>query len=82
MIELNKRTQIRDAHNQPPDFPKYTFSLTPIENLPDYVRSRVRFLDVIGKIIGVSDAAMVYTKAGDAMMRRVVHLQDLKYVYL
>lgn len=44
MIKLNKRTQIRDAHNQPPDFPKYTFSLTPIEKLPGYATSKERFL--------------------------------------
>jgi replication factor A1 len=44
MIKLNKRTQIRDAHNQPSDFPKYTFSLIPIEKLPDYAKSKERFL--------------------------------------
>lgn len=48
MIKLNKRTQIRDAHNQPPDFPKYTFSLIPIEKLLDYAKSKERFL---GKLI-------------------------------
>ncbi|XP_021308454.1 replication protein A 70 kDa DNA-binding subunit D-like [Sorghum bicolor] len=78
MIKLNKRTQIRDAHNQPPDFPKYTFSLIPIEKLLDYAKSKERFLDVIGRITGVSNAAMVSTSSGDSMMRRVVHLQDLK----
>lgn len=44
MIKLNKRTQISEAHNQPLDFPKYTFALVPIEKLPEYAQKKERFL--------------------------------------
>ncbi|WVZ67230.1 hypothetical protein U9M48_016338 [Paspalum notatum var. saurae] len=42
-----------------------------------YIRRTDRFLDVIGKITGVSNAAKVYNTSGDPMMRRVIRLQDL-----
>lgn len=38
------------------------------------------FADVIGRIIGVSNLATAYTSSGDKMKRRVVQLQDLKYI--
>lgn len=78
MIKLNRRTLIHKVHDQPSDFPKYTFSLTPFEKLSEYTRKTERFLDVIGKIVGVSNTAMVSTASGELMMRRVIKLQDLK----
>jgi replication factor A1 len=38
MIKLNRRTQIIEATNPPPDFPKYTFSLIPFDKLSDYTK--------------------------------------------
>ncbi|CAN6228936.1 unnamed protein product [Urochloa humidicola] len=77
IIKLN-RTEITEAANQGTDFPKYTFSLVPFDELHCYVKKKERFLDIIGKIIGVSDATIVHTGSGDSMMRRVIHLQDHK----
>ncbi|WVZ67354.1 hypothetical protein U9M48_016442 [Paspalum notatum var. saurae] len=76
MIKLNTRTCIFPCA-ETINFPKYTFSLTPFEILPQYIRRTDRFLDVIGKITGVSNAAKVYNTSGDPMMRRVIRLQDL-----
>ncbi|WVZ87493.1 hypothetical protein U9M48_034124 [Paspalum notatum var. saurae] len=76
MIKLNTRTCIFPC-TETINFPKYTFSLTPFEILPQYIRRTDRFLDVIGKITGVSNAAKVYNTSGDPMMRRVIRLQDL-----
>jgi hypothetical protein len=36
--------------------------------------------DVLGKIVAVSNAAVVRNTSGDLMMRRIIKLQDLKYV--
>jgi replication factor A1 len=44
MIKLNRRTHIVQAANPPIDFPKYTFSLVPIDRLPDYLNKTDRFL--------------------------------------
>ena len=43
MLKFSKRTQIFEA-NDDPAFPKYVFSLTPIEQLPQYARRIDRFL--------------------------------------
>ncbi|WVZ82881.1 hypothetical protein U9M48_030090 [Paspalum notatum var. saurae] len=76
MIKLNTKTCIFPCA-ETINFPKYTFSLTPFEILPQYIRRIDRFLDVIGKITGVSNAAKVYNTSGDPMMRRVIRFQDL-----
>ncbi|WVZ54329.1 hypothetical protein U9M48_005141 [Paspalum notatum var. saurae] len=64
MIKLNTRTCIFPCA-ETINFPKYTFSLTPFEILPQYIRRTDRFL------------AKVYNTSGDPMMRRVIRLQDL-----
>ncbi|XP_066359535.1 uncharacterized protein [Miscanthus floridulus] len=76
MIRLNKRTIIAVPNDQPDSFPKYTFSLTPFTSLLQYLKNE-NFLDVIGRIIAVSNAANVYLSSGDLMMRRLIKLQDL-----
>ena len=43
MLKFSKRTQIFEA-NDDTAFPKYVFSLTPIEQLPQYARRTDRFL--------------------------------------
>jgi replication factor A1 len=35
--------------------------------------------DVLGKIIAVSNPAVVRNTSGDLMMRRIIKLQDLRY---
>ncbi|XP_052166340.1 uncharacterized protein LOC127783127 [Oryza glaberrima] len=77
MIKLNKRTCIIEAKDQPMDFPKYTFDLVSFDKLHDFTSKTDRFLDVIGKIIAVSNAAMISTSSSDYRMRRIVKLQDL-----
>ncbi|XP_039817031.1 uncharacterized protein LOC120679494 [Panicum virgatum] len=59
------------------EFPKYTFSLTPIEILPQFAKNKERFLDVLGKITAVSNPAVVRNTARDLMMTRIIKLQDL-----
>jgi replication factor A1 len=46
MLKFSKRTQVTEATNDDTTFPKYVFSLTPIELLPQYVRRTDRFLGV------------------------------------
>ncbi|KAG2626242.1 hypothetical protein PVAP13_3KG332600 [Panicum virgatum] len=77
MLKFSKRTQILEA-NDDPAFPKYVFSLTPIEQLPQYAKRTDCFLDVLGKITAVSNAAIVRNTSGDLMMRRIIKLQDHK----
>ncbi|KAG2581509.1 hypothetical protein PVAP13_6KG040005 [Panicum virgatum] len=77
MLRLNRRTIIVKSNANDLEFPKYTFSLTPIEILPQFVKNKKRFLDVLGKITAVSNPAVVRNTAGDLMMRRIIKLQDL-----
>ncbi|KAF0906270.1 hypothetical protein E2562_009647, partial [Oryza meyeriana var. granulata] len=77
-IRFNKRTYITEARDQLMKFPKYTFSLVPFDKLHEFTNRTERFLDVIGKIIAVSNAAMISTSSSDFRMRRLVKLQDLK----
>ena len=37
--------------------------------------------DVLGKITAVSNPAVVRNTAGDLMMRRIIKLQDLRYIF-
>ena len=37
--------------------------------------------DVLGKITAVSNPAVVRNIAGDLMMRRIIKLQDLRYIF-
>ncbi|KAG2572591.1 hypothetical protein PVAP13_7KG189765 [Panicum virgatum] len=78
MLRLNRRTTIAKSNAHDLEFPKYTFSLTPIEILPQFVKNKERFLDVLGKITAVSNPAVVRNTVGDIMMRRIIKLQDLR----
>lgn len=44
MIKLNKRTQISQVHPEPPQFPRYVYTLTPIAELPEHVNKKDKFL--------------------------------------
>jgi replication factor A1 len=44
MLKFSKRTQVTEAKSDDTTFPKYVFSLTPIELLPQYVRRTDCFL--------------------------------------
>src|SRR6266498_4588339 len=44
MIKLNKRTELMEIHDEPIDFPKYTFFLTPFPQLPQFERNNEYFL--------------------------------------
>uniref|UniRef100_A0A804Q5Y3 Replication protein A 70 kDa DNA-binding subunit B/D first OB fold domain-containing protein n=1 Tax=Zea mays TaxID=4577 RepID=A0A804Q5Y3_MAIZE len=78
MVKLNKRTIVLEDKDEIQGFPKYTFSLTPLDKLDQYKNKTDRFIDVIAKISGVSNVAKVPTTSGDQQMRRVVLLEDLK----
>ncbi|KAG2616600.1 hypothetical protein PVAP13_3NG248799 [Panicum virgatum] len=64
MLRLNRRTTIATSNANDLDFPKYTFSLTPIEILPQFVKNKECFL-------------VVRNTAGGLMMRRIIKLQNL-----
>ncbi|KAG2605195.1 hypothetical protein PVAP13_4NG109819 [Panicum virgatum] len=76
MLKFIMRTQIFEGNSNETSIPKYVFSLTPIEMLPQYARRTDRFLDVIGKITAISNAAVARNTSGDLMMRRLITLQD------
>lgn len=44
MVKLNRRSCVAETNSQNIAFPKYTFSLTPIEVLPQFVRKNDYFL--------------------------------------
>ena len=46
MLRLNRRTTIATSNANDLDFPKYMFSLTPIEILPQFVKNKERFLGI------------------------------------
>ncbi|XP_039775692.1 uncharacterized protein LOC120643397 [Panicum virgatum] len=78
MLKFGIRTESIHADTDDTTFPKYVFSLTPIEHLSQYVGRTDRFLDVIGKIAAVSNAAVVRNASGDFTMCRVIKLEDHK----
>jgi len=47
MIRLNQYTEITEPKDPAPAFPKYTFSLTPISELNQYIGNQGTFLDVM-----------------------------------
>jgi replication factor A1 len=44
MIRLHHYMEIAETNDPPPDFPKYTFSLTPIPELNQYIGNQASFL--------------------------------------
>ncbi|XP_025826565.1 probable replication factor A 73 kDa subunit isoform X1 [Panicum hallii] len=78
MVKLNKRTVVVEDKDEVPGFPKYTFSLIPLDKLEQYKNKTDRFIDVIAKIRTVTNATKVTTASGDQQMRRVILLEDLK----
>ncbi|XP_062203380.1 replication protein A 70 kDa DNA-binding subunit A-like [Phragmites australis] len=77
MIRLNRRTEIAEVQNEPPDFLKYTFSLTAFPDLYQHTNKTDQFLDVIGQIILVSNTARVLTSQGKLQTKRIINMQDL-----
>ncbi|KAG2613225.1 hypothetical protein PVAP13_4KG345276 [Panicum virgatum] len=77
MIRLNIRTQIAQLQDEPSDFPKYAFSLAPFPNLYQHAGNTEKFLDVIGRILAVSNTARVLTSSGTLKWKRIIHLGDL-----
>ena len=47
MIKLNKRTEITELQDDPSNFPKYTFFLTPFSQIPKSQRSNEYFIGTI-----------------------------------
>lgn len=43
IVKLNRRTEIKSG-DEVPGFPKYTFSLIPFDDLPQYTKKTDRFL--------------------------------------
>jgi replication factor A1 len=57
MLKLNIRTKIIQLNNDIPGFPKYTFSVTPLDKLGDYLNKTEYFL---GKIIQILHKSYIF----------------------
>jgi replication factor A1 len=88
MLKLNFRTKIIQLNNDIPGFPKYTFFLTPLDKLGDYLNKTEYFLGKIIQIVHksyiflydhISNAATAYSTSGEQITRRIIKLQDLRY---
>ncbi|XP_008678601.1 replication protein A 70 kDa DNA-binding subunit A isoform X2 [Zea mays] len=78
MIRLHPKTLLEEVNEDPQDFPKYTFHLTPFPELPQLEGNNEYFIDVIGCITALSDATPFQTSSGIVRMKRLIHLVDLR----
>ncbi|KAL6862442.1 hypothetical protein ACP4OV_016783 [Aristida adscensionis] len=76
MIWLNERAIIDRVYPEPPSFPRYVYSLVPFESLEDFRNKNERFLDVIGQLTAVSNAAIV-TIGNNQQVKRTITLKNL-----
>ncbi|KAL6864688.1 hypothetical protein ACP4OV_015839 [Aristida adscensionis] len=76
MIWLNERAIIDRVYAEPPSFPRYVYSLVPFESLEDFRNKNERFLDVIGQVTAVSNAAIV-TIGNYQQVKRTITLKNL-----
>ncbi|CAL5077051.1 unnamed protein product [Urochloa decumbens] len=59
-------TQIVNPTNPPTTYPRYTYSLTPFEELPMVVGNVQKFVDVLGVVVEISEVEMVQPPNGHA----------------
>ncbi|KAJ1284860.1 hypothetical protein BS78_03G237200 [Paspalum vaginatum] len=78
MIKLTSKTKLTELQAEPQNFPKYTFFLVPFPDLPKYETNKEYFIDVIGRIVALSDPTRVTTSMGIVRTKRLVHLMDLR----
>lgn len=79
MIKLTKWAELKELQDEPINFPKYTFSLTPFQELPRFERNNEYLIDVIGRIVALSDPVRVTTNTGITRTKRIIH--DTTYGY-
>lgn len=77
MIKLTKWAELKELQDEPINFPKYTFSLTPFQELPRFERNNEYFIDVIGRIVALSDPVRVTTNTGITRTKRIIQLMDI-----
>ncbi|KAL6615238.1 hypothetical protein ACP70R_037508 [Stipagrostis hirtigluma subsp. patula] len=81
MIKLTRRTLIAPVNPEPAAFPKYVYTLTPLASLGNHLNKTEKFLDVLGQITAVSNAALV--RIGDKLqVKKIIVLKDLRKVQL
>lgn len=77
MIELTYYTMINEITEVPPNFPLYTYNLVPFENISSYVGETKTFLDVVGVIVSVSNAASIQgANQNSPTAKRLLVLKD------
>lgn len=77
MIKISKWTEVMEIQDEPVNFPKYTFFLTPFLELPKFETNNEYFFDVIGRVSALSDPTAVTTNTGIVRIKRLIHLVDL-----
>ncbi|XP_062203488.1 replication protein A 70 kDa DNA-binding subunit A-like [Phragmites australis] len=77
MIRLNRRTIITQVAAEPPSFPRYVYTLTPLSALQQYTNRTKKFLDVIGQITIVPNAAIIWLTNERQQVKRIIILQYL-----
>ncbi|KAG2624311.1 hypothetical protein PVAP13_3KG121927, partial [Panicum virgatum] len=77
MINLSTWTTIEEVVEVPPAFPMFTYSLTPIEQLPSRVDYAKYFTDVIGIVTSISNIMSLRASGRQSdSLKRVVTIQD------
>ncbi|CAL5061540.1 unnamed protein product [Urochloa decumbens] len=59
MIKFTVHTLITEPNKPPTTYPRYTYKLTPFEELPMLVGNVQNFIDVLGVIIEISEVEMI-----------------------
>nr|ADB85379.1 putative retrotransposon protein [Phyllostachys edulis] len=79
MIEIGYYTEIEELFDAAPTFPMYAYTLTPLENLDSYIGETRNFLDVIGVVKAVSNAASIQgSNQSSTTTKRLVVIKDAK----
>ncbi|CAO2189268.1 unnamed protein product [Urochloa humidicola] len=66
MIYFTVHTHISNPANPPTTYPRYTYRLTPFEELPMVVGNITKFVDVLGIIVEISEVRMLQPSHGHA----------------
>ncbi|CAM0150633.1 unnamed protein product [Urochloa decumbens] len=59
MIKFTVHTLIMEPNRPPTTYPRYTYKLTPFEELPKLVGNVQNFIDVLGVIVEISEVEMI-----------------------
>uniref|UniRef100_A0ACD5ZAD9 Uncharacterized protein n=1 Tax=Avena sativa TaxID=4498 RepID=A0ACD5ZAD9_AVESA len=78
MIRFGRYTTVRELPDNVMDYPLCTYSLTPIDDLPDPSDIPERFIDVVGIVTGVSPTSTYHSATrATPSTKRVIYLSNL-----